>query len=187
MITNFLKKASLMRNISTSLNSRKLLVIKVDNLKDLHSKDRKIAEVAFKLFTSDGEEISQWKELLRSIGGRISIQVLNDFAIKFFQQYEQIVMNSNLDSHVNRLNNIKISHKILTEKFNNDDEFLLFKKIEEEELLCIKKKELKVKEEIKNIFLNWNSSWEKRLHPSGSGILAYLREITQLSLKHLEE
>jgi preprotein translocase subunit SecA len=176
-----------LRNISTSLNSRKLLVIKVDNLKDLHSKDRKIAEVAFKLFTSDGEEISQWKELLRSIGGRISIQVLNDFAIKFFQQYEQIVMNSNLDSHVNRLNNIKISHKILSEKFNNDDEFLLFKKIEEEELLCIKKKELKVKEEIKNIFLNWNSSWEKRLHPSGSGILAYLREITQLSLKHLEE
>lgn len=43
----------------------------------------------------------------------------------------------------------------------------------------------KVKKEIKDLYDQSKKGWEKYLHPSGSGVIEYLRDITQINLSHI--
>jgi hypothetical protein len=168
-----------------ALSSHKFINNKLRDLNCLHPKDRLLAEEALRLLTTKDNTLNRWKLLLEQIGERIKDKVINIWSLSFYEKMEIFLRDS-----------ISISDALLQEQLQTITDQIMCSREDVNHVILSTLKRLesaaqeaqthhqdRLKQEVKRLYDLNQKQWEKFLHPSGSGMIDYLRELTQSPLE----
>lgn len=179
------KGRSYVEMIASYLNGYKITKVPNKDYSSLKSNDLQIVRDVIKYLTNFDEDcLMSWKIIVRKVKDRIRQTIINEFALNFQTQVEEIVNESGITSlslgeskFKQFLQNI-ITSIDSTGKLSADiDSF--FENFLEEKLND-------VKNAIKAVFKANMTNWKGYLNPSGRGIILYLSEIIGFDFTPLE-
>ncbi len=178
---DLLNNETFLESAASALSKRKIQSKTID-LENLKLQDRKIADEALKLLIDSEQDVVKWKTLLQQTGKRIQSHVLNLWALDFHHNVDELLKQSRAQSMMN------LNFRLRTADLVEDGHplALLFSGLEEALIQDEKKRLAILKQEITDQFAQKREDWEKPLHPSGNGILDYLRKNTQTVLRGVE-
>lgn len=176
-----LEHESSLDRLAKFLNARRVNNTVRKDYSKLGAKKRLIAKEAEKLLTNlTSDCTTHWKVLLRQVAKKVKDETINFFANDFLSQATTIIHTSCSSPSLSSEQLVVLA---MISSNGNVKKFI----IELNRLLKESKNEIiKVQKEIEQLFLDSQSQWNYLLDLSGSGVIAYLNEITQYDLTPLE-
>lgn len=164
-----------------ALSGRKFIDAKKPEFANLLIKDKRIAEDAFMLLTTDKNQTLHWKGLLKQIARRVKDRIIIDWSKNVNEKVHVVIQNAGFEQHSKQLTTLEFATRIFGDPANWVS---LMEKIVGENAREILDQQLaKTKQQIEAVFHSRKPIWDKYLSPSG--VIDYLREITGFSLTHL--
>lgn len=159
---NLIKNEKILKKASYELGHRELINKNKPDFTKYSPKDRQIAEDAFTLLAADTFVGAKWKMLLQLAGERVQNRAVVHWALNFNDKIEKIIQEYSSKAQL---------------------VYGLPKEVVDQLLAEFQKK---FEEECGSLYADCGPVWKKQLDLSGSGVIDYLKEITQTNLEYIE-
>lgn len=182
--TRLSEEEHFLETLGDFFNDRKLKSSTPRDFSKLSPKKRQLALAVIKLLENSSDCTMAWKVLITQVAKRVRDETINIFTLEFYSKITEIVHESGVTSLLTRKAMFAESFKKLSHL--NPALQTLIDDFDNAVKAASKNQILNVEERIQKLYEETEEKWLNFLDPSGSGIVAYVSDITEVDLSPLK-